>query len=792
VLHEGKIAEMATGEGKTLMATLAAALNAFAGLGVHIVTVNDYLAQRDRDWMAPVYEGLGLTVGCIQSPMDPPERIPQYASDITYGTNNEFGFDYLRDNMKSRPEDLVQRRRTFAIVDEVDSVLVDEARTPLIISGMPEKRGDVYKHADEVARRLSLDQKSGDAGELFEVKEKEGQVILLEEGIERVERYLRERKVLKGASMYEGENSEWPHLIEQALRAHHLYKRDKEYIVERGEVVIIDEHTGRKMSGRRWSDGLHQAVEAKERVKTREESQTLATITFQNFFKLYDKLSGMTGTASTEAREFDRIYALPVVQIPTNKPNARVDHEDRIFKTREEKYKAIVARVKEINRAGRPVLIGTIAVERSEEISEFLTNIGLKHEVLNAKNHAREAEIIARAGEAGAITVATNMAGRGTDIKLAPGIVEKGGLFVVGTERHEARRIDNQLRGRCARQGDAGETEFYLSLEDDLMRIFARGMAGGVLRKFGFSDGEITHPWVTKSIATAQKRVEARNYEIRKNLKEYDQVMNDQRKVIYTERENVLLGNGVREMVVDKIRSAVDQVVTAPFEFEGDHADRITAWRKDLELRYERMLGFPAPPDSPWGGRESDLRDHLCAYAETKYGERVAEIGPDIMGHIERHILLDAIDSQWKDHLYAMDFLRSAVRAETIGGGTQDPKNEYQKRGFEYFRKMLEGIDRRIASTMFRVRPVDEAEEAERQRQIQSRWANATERHDAAQAFAGETSGAMADAAGRQQGDQKGVTYVRKERKVGPNEPCPCGAKKSSGAPVKYKECHGA
>ncbi|MEM7232957.1 MAG: preprotein translocase subunit SecA, partial [Planctomycetota bacterium] len=528
VLHEGKVAEMATGEGKTLSATLPTYLNALTGNGVHVVTVNDYLARRDAEWMQPLFGSLGMATGSIQSEMDNQERLVQYAKDATYGTNNEFGFDYLRDHMKTGLHDQVQKRRSFAIVDEVDSILIDEARTPLIISGPSESSTDKYYVANRVAKRMRR-------GQDFDVKEKERSIILTEAGIENAER------MVGVSSFYVGKDMEWPHLIEQSLKAHHLYQKDVEYVVRDREVVIVDEFTGRLMEGRTWGEGLHQAVEAKEGLQIRRENQTLATITLQNFFKLYDKLAGMTGTAMTEAMELDKIYELDVVAIPTNKTNQRIDHDDVVYVSKRDKYNAIAEEIVEVNKEGRPILVGTTSIENSEILSGMLKRRGVTHHVLNAKQHDREADIVADAGQPGQVTISTNMAGRGTDIVLGPGVIDKGGLHVIGTERHEARRVDNQLRGRCARQGDPGSTRFFLSLEDDLMRRFASDRVSAILKKLGMSEGEeISHPWVTKSITRAQKKVENYHYEIRKNLLEYDGVMNEQRSLIYDQRQRIL------------------------------------------------------------------------------------------------------------------------------------------------------------------------------------------------------------------------------------------------------------
>src|SRR3989338_1431101 len=556
VLHQGKIAEMATGEGKTLVATLPAYLNALTGNGVHIVTVNDYLAKRDRDWMSPVYEFLGMKAGAIQSHQEYEEKKAAYLCDITYGTNNEFGFDYLRDNMRIRSEEQVQISRglNYAIVDEVDSILVDEARTHLIISGPAEESTEKYYIADRVARRLKV-------GKHFEIKEKERMVHLDEEGIEEVE------KQLNVDSLYTGTNMEWPHHIEQALRAHHLFKNDKDYIVKNGEVIIVDEFTGRLMEGRVWSDGLHQAVQAKEHQRIKEENQTLATITLQNFFRLYKKLAGMTGTAITEAAEFDKIYKLEVVVIPTNKPLHRTNFPDRVYRTEKEKFNAIIKEIVEVHKEGRPILVGTVSIEKSELLSERLRKEGVEHEVLNAKHHEREAHIIAKAGQRGNLTIATNMAGRGTDIVLGEGVPTLGGLHIVGTERHEARRIDNQLRGRAGRQGDPGSSRFYVSLQDDLMRIFASERVSSLLKMFGMEEGmAIEHSMVTKSIERAQKKVEEHNFEIRKHLLEYDEVMDEQRKTIYGMRQDALEGKNLRDYVLRMMEDSIKEIVTFAYD----------------------------------------------------------------------------------------------------------------------------------------------------------------------------------------------------------------------------------
>ncbi|HKE00377.1 MAG TPA: preprotein translocase subunit SecA, partial [Planctomycetota bacterium] len=650
VLHSGKIAEMSTGEGKTLVATLPCYLNALAQKGVFVVTVNDYLARRDRDWMAPIFEHLGLKVGAIQQWMSPEERKPEYAADITYGTNSEFGFDYLRDNMKWRVEDQVQKNLSYAIVDEVDSILIDEARTPLIISGPAEQSSEKYQIADRLAQRLK-------PGSDFEVKEKERQCLLSDEGIEKVEQ-------LVGASIYEGKNMDWPHLIETALRAHHLYRLDKDYVVRKSqedghpEVVIVDEFTGRMMPGRRWSDGLHQAVEAKEGIKPRDENQTLATITYQNYFRLFKKLAGMTGTAMTEAAEFSKIYNLDVVNIPTNRPVVRQDQPDVVFRTAREKWKAIADEIERVNKLGQPLLIGTTSIEKSEQLSGMLSRRGIEHQVLNAKQHEREAHVVANAGFASAVTVATNMAGRGTDIKLGEGVVGYGGLYVLGTERHEARRIDNQLRGRGGRQGDPGTSRFYLALDDDLMRIFYRDWVSAFMEKLGMTEGQaIESPMVTRAIEKAQKKVEQRNFETRKNVLEYDEVMNEQRKVIYGARQDALEMRELRERIDEMIAQGIRAQIDASWGEKGKETDwaGLAQWfHRKYELTVDaKELEALADPEKI----AADLEKRVA----TRYAEIETRETPANMRRIEQFLLLSVIDQKWKDHLYAMDALRSGI-----------------------------------------------------------------------------------------------------------------------------------
>jgi preprotein translocase subunit SecA len=721
VLHRGAISEMMTGEGKTLVATLPLYLNALSGKSCFLVTVNDYLARRDASWMGPIYDYLGVSCGFIQSDMSAQERVPVYACDLVYGTNNEFGFDYLRDNMKNRVADQVQRDLYFAIVDEVDSILVDEARTPLIITGPAEDAPDKYRVADQVARQLEV-------GAHFEVKEKERAVSLLEAGIERAE------KLVGVESFYTAGNEDWPHYIENALRAHHLYKRDTEYVVEEGEVIIVDEFTGRKMTGRRWSDGLHQAVETKEGLEIRQENQTLATITFQNYFRMYKKLAGMTGTAMTEAGEFLKIYKLDVVSVPTHRPVVRDDADDVVYRTEAEKWRAITKEVRRAHEAGQPLLIGTTSIEKSEHLSKILGDAGIRHEVLNAKNHEREASIVAKAGEKGAVTVSTNMAGRGTDIKLGgnfefrlrealekAGLFEGqpdklaeidairadvrakcdkdeaevksfGGLYVLGTERHEARRIDNQLRGRSGRQGDPGTSRFYLSLEDDLMRRFYKDWVKNAMLKLGMTeDTPIESRMVSNAIRRAQKKVEDYHFEIRKHLLEYDEVMDHQRKTIYGVRQDVLEGKGTKERVDEMIGSSLARNAAI---FVGDAAG-FGGW-------FQRTFGVEAAADAcaTATAKDPNLQPALEAVAAA-YGKREAELGADLMRQVERYVLLTAMDSRWKDHLHAIDALKQGIGLR--GYAQRDPKNEYKKEAFELFQKLFAAVEDQVASVILRL-----------------------------------------------------------------------------------------
>ncbi len=783
VLHNGAIAEMATGEGKTLVATLPCVLNALSGRSVFIVTVNDYLARRDRDWMAPVFEYLGLTVGAIQSDMGSVERKEEYACDITYGTNNEFGFDYLRDNMKVDSESQVQKDLAFAIVDEVDSILIDEARTPLIISGPSDEATGKYQVCDRIARQLKK-------GEHYEVKEKEHSCTLTEEGIERAQS-------LAGVpTFYSGEHMDWPHHIEQALRAHGLYRLDKDYIVKDGEIIIVDEFTGRLMQGRRWSDGLHQAVEAKEGIKPRAENQTLATITFQNYFRLFDKLAGMTGTALTEAGEFSKIYDLDVVAIPTNKPCVREDAHDLVYRTQKEKWKALADEIEEVykspadNGVSQPMLVGTTSIEKSELISGMLDRRGIPHEVLNAKQHEREADIVEEAGQPGRVTVATNMAGRGTDIVLGEGVIEAGGLYVIGTERHEARRIDNQLRGRGGRQGDPGGSRFYLSMEDDLMRIFYPEWMVRNMDKLGLKEGEeIESGMVTRAIAKAQKKVEQRNFDIRKNLLEYDEVLDTQRKLVYSIRQDLLEDRNLRENLMNMVFEVAEDGVAASTDEDGK-VDRgaLRTWAH--RQFHPEVLGDLDLNDV----EGDDLADSLTECFETAYEAREERLGADAQRRLERYLMLNAIDSRWKEHLADMDALKAGIGLR--GWAQIDPKIEYKKEGFEKFEALQHEIAREVTEYALKVRIRTQDEE-----RLADTWAGAEGSHpEAAGAaaigpppapvsagpdrYAGDRAAQEAAIARDQSGGRR-VAPLQTAAQVGRNEPCPCGSGK------KYKKCCG-
>ncbi|MCL4476961.1 MAG: preprotein translocase subunit SecA [Nitrospirae bacterium] len=778
VLHEGKIAEMKTGEGKTLVATLPVYLNALSGQGVHVVTVNDYLARRDARWMEPIYRFLGMTVGIIVHGLTDEERQAAYNSDITYGTNNEFGFDYLRDNMKYDISQYVQREMNFAIVDEVDSILIDEARTPLIISGPSEDSTDKYYTIDKIIPRLGKDAD-------YTIDEKAKTAILTEEGSLKVER------LLGTTNLYDPSNIELVHHVLQALKAHTLFKRDVDYVVKDGEVIIVDEFTGRLMPGRRWSDGLHQAVEAKEGVKIESENQTLATITFQNYFRMYNKLAGMTGTADTEAEEFGKIYNLDVLVIPTNKPMVRADHPDSIYKTERAKFSAAVREIEELHQKGQPVLVGTISIEKSETLSHILKKKGIPHSVLNAKYHEREAEIIAQAGRSGAVTIATNMAGRGTDIVLGGNpeglardllkekkefteeewqqalgkardickkdrekVVACGGLHILGTERHEARRIDNQLRGRSGRQGDPGSSRFYLSLEDDLMRIFGSDRISGLMSKLGMEeDVPIENRMVSKAIENAQKKVEAHNFDIRKHLLEYDDIMNKQRTEIYSFRKELLQGEGLKEKIFQMIDDIVDEV-TQIYCPEEKHPEE---W--DMKGLKDAVYGiFSLTLNETPTGIDS-LRESLSSVIKAAYDKRESDIGNETMRYLEKVVFLQVLDAQWKDHLLAMDHLKEGIGLR--GYGQRDPLTEYKKEAFDIFAELTGRISMDTVSRLFKIQIREE--EGVKKKQVQPKQPMRYNRGEGS-----ETN-----------------QPVTKGKKIGRNDPCPCGSGK------KYKKCCG-
>ncbi len=778
VLHEGAVAEMKTGEGKTLTATLAVYLNALLGRGVHMVTVNDYLAQRDAEWMGPVYEALGISVGVIQPQMRPEERREQYDCDVTFGTNSEFGFDYLRDNMAVRIEDCVQRGHYFCIVDEVDSILIDEARTPLIISGVPEAAADTYYRFARVVPTL----KKGDD---YEIDEKQRTVAPTESGVEKIE------KALGIDNLYLGVNTGLVNHLVQALRAHALYHRDKEYIVRDGEVLIVDEFTGRVLEGRRYSEGLHQAIEAKEGVGIREENQTLATITLQNYFRLYDKLSGMTGTAATEATEFDKIYKIEVASVPTHREVARKDENDFIFKTKDAKWAAVVDDIAECYETGQPVLVGTISVEVSEMLSERLTKRGIPHNVLNAKHHDREAQIIMDAGQKSAVTIATNMAGRGVDIKLGEGVAELGGLYVLGTERHESRRIDNQLRGRSGRQGDPGRTRFYLSAEDDLIRIFSGDRMYRVLDRLGPSDDmPIEAKILTKTVEGAQKKVEEQHFSSRKRVLEYDDVLNLQRSVVYDERRQVLEGVDIsekaRDWIAETLVSVVDEYddeVSPPREWE------LAKMFTQLGALYPISFGL-GDLDVPNLTRE-ELLDRLEDDAMDAYDRREVELGTNdesgepLIRDVERYVLLSVVDQHWREHLYNMDYLREGIHLR--GLAQKDPLSEYRIEGGEMFDEMMGEVRQEFVRYMFHIE-VERAPEVESQ---QPETVDYSYADDPIQGYGDDGAVALEDAPIATQVEEDDQPVVEQRRtdefdRVGRNDPCPCG----SG--LKYKKCHGA
>ncbi len=805
VLHQGKIAEMKTGEGKTLVATLPVYLNALKGEGVHVITVNDYLARRDAEWMGKIYSFLGLDVGIIQHDLGDVERQRAYGADVTYGTNNEFGFDYLRDNMKFSLDRYVQRGHHYAIVDEVDSILIDEARTPLIISGPSEESTTKYYDADRVMAdiiRLGEKEKHQEGEKTltpyYEMDEKSRTAVLTDEGVEEAE------KRASVGNLYDPANMEILHCLEQSLKARTLYQKDVHYMIKDGQVVIVDEFTGRLMPGRRWSDGLHQAVEAKEGVKIEKENQTLATITFQNYFRMYDKLAGMTGTADTEAVEFDKIYKLEVMVIPTNKPLIRKEYPDLVYRTQREKFDAVVEEIKECQERGQPTLVGTVSIEKSERLSALLKKKGVKHVVLNAKYHEQEANIVAQAGRVGAATIATNMAGRGTDILLGGNpeylarqilankgvdpaqaepeaweaalvearkttdaehdkVIELGGLHIIGTERHESRRIDNQLRGRAGRQGDPGSSRFYLSLEDDLMRIFGSDRVSGLMQKLGMEEGvPIEHGMVSRAIERSQKQVEARNFDTRKHLLEYDDVMNKQREQIYGLRREVLAGEGTRDYVMGRARDILDSLLDSFVSGERDAEE----WDLgEFKTRFGSLFGFdPAGAGVDFKAPGAEIAEKLHALVEERYTARETRFGADLMRQYERFFILNVIDTQWKNHLLAMDHLKEGIGLR--GYGQRDPLVEYKRESFNMFGAMKERVEDEIIRSLFLFEPRTEAdliEERKRQRQ--------RERELVFAAAGGEAAAAK--------------PRTRSAEKVGRNAPCPCGSGK------KYKKCCG-
>lgn len=797
VLNSGKIAEMRTGEGKTLTATLPSYLNALTGKGVHVITVNDYLATRDADWSRPLFEFLGMTVGCNIAGMAPGDKQAAYNSDITYGTNNEFGFDYLRDNMAFSPEERAQKPLNFAVIDEVDSILIDEARTPLIISGQAEDSSELYRNINLVVPTLEQQEEEDKEGEEstgdFTVDEKAKQIYLTERGQVRIEEIMLEKGLMQqGDSLFSAANITLLHHVMAALRAHKLFQKDVDYIVKDGEIVIVDEHTGRTMEGRRWSEGLHQAVEAKEGVDIQNENQTLASITFQNFFRIYEKLSGMTGTADTEAFEFNHIYGLETVVIPTNQPMVRKDLPDLIYLTAEEKFEAILEDIKDCVERGQPVLVGTISIETSEFLSSFLKKSKIKHKVLNAKFHQQEAEIVADAGKVGAVTIATNMAGRGTDIVLGGNlgamlakldnpsdeqieklktswqeehnkVLELGGLHIVATERHESRRIDNQLRGRSGRQGDAGSTRFYLSMEDGLMRIFASERITNMMRKLGMERGEaIEHPWVTKSIENAQRKVEGRNFDIRKQLLEFDDVSNDQRKVIYEQRNELMdeadIADVIKAIRADVVNGLIDQHIP-PQSLEE-------MW--DVEGLEERLKGELTIelPIAKWLEEdtklhEETLREKIAEQVEASYSAKEEMVGAEVLRQFEKAVMLQSLDSHWKEHLAAMDHLRQGIHLR--GYAQKNPKQEYKRESFELFSELLENLKYDVVGILSKVQIKAESD-------VEAVEEQHRKADEAPKEFKHESASAPEQAA---------------MPRVGRNEPCPCGSGK------KYKQCHG-
>ena len=809
VLHYGKIAEMRTGEGKTLMATLAAYLNALSGKGVHVVTVNDYLAARDAEWMGRLYRFLGLSVGVILTNMPQADKQAAYAADITYGTNNEFGFDYLRDNMAASAEERFQRGLNFAIVDEVDSILIDEARTPLIISGQAEDNVEIYVRVDVLAPQLTRQADENAPGD-YHVDEKNHQILLSESGHEHAEQLLEQAGLLPaGGSLYDPANITLIHHLYAALRAHNLFHRDQHYVVQNGEVVIVDEFTGRLMAGRRWSDGLHQAVEAKEGVTIQKENQTLASITFQNYFRMYEKLSGMTGTADTEAFEFQSIYGLETVIVPPNRPTIRADLMDKVFLTAQEKYTAVIADIRDCHERGQPVLVGTTSIETSELLSGMLEKAKLPHQVLNAKQHAREAEIVAQAGRPGMVTIATNMAGRGTDIVLG-GNVEKpielvrmdesldeaareqriaalraewqpvheqviasGGLHIIGTERHESRRVDNQLRGRSGRQGDPGSSRFYLSLEDPLLRIFASDRVAAIMNKFKLPEGEaIEHSWVTRAIENAQRKVEARNFDMRKQILEYDDVANDQRKVIYQQRAELLESGDISD-TISAMRDSVLLDLVSQHLPPGSMEEQwdVAGLEKVLAAEYQLHL-----PVTQWMEQDKQLDPtglfrRIADEARRQYQAKAERVSAELMRGYERIVMLQTLDQQWREHLAALDHLRQGIHLR--GYAQKNPKQEYKREAFELFSSMLDAIKRDVVQTLLNVQI--RSEEAVQEAEVPHAPENVQYHH-----------ADYDEALGRNEPDEaEHKPFVRGGEKIGRNDPCPCGSGK------KYKQCHG-
>ncbi|MCQ6563579.1 preprotein translocase subunit SecA [Paenibacillus mendelii] len=745
VLHEGKIAEMKTGEGKTLVATLSVYLNALLGKGVHVVTVNDYLAMRDSQQMGVLYNFLGLTVGCNMNGLTHGQKQEAYACDITYGTNNEFGFDYLRDNMVLYKEQMVQRPLYYAIIDEVDSILVDEARTPLIISGQAAKSTEMYFAADRFIGRLKHE-------EDYTVDVKLRSVTLTEAGVEKTER------AFAVENLFDHANVTLNHHIQQALKAHVIMKRDVDYVVQEDEVVIVDEFTGRLMAGRRYSDGLHQAIEAKEQIKVQNESMTLATITFQNYFRMYRKLSGMTGTAKTEEEEFKKIYGLDVIQVPTNRPNIRQDTADVVYKTQNGKFTAVVEEIVERHKKNQPVLVGTVSIENSEKLSDMLKKRGVTHKVLNAKFHAEEAEIVSRAGQPGAVTIATNMAGRGTDILLGDGVPEVGGLHIMGTERHESRRIDNQLRGRAGRQGDPGSSQFYLSLDDELMRRFGSENIMGMMERLGFEEDQpIESRLISRAVESAQKRVEGNNFDLRKIVLQYDDVMNQQREIIYKQRREVLFSENIREVVVDMIKPVIERTVEA----HCPDSEVPENWEYQEIIDYAQgtfLQEGSLTRDDLWGKEKDEIVEYLNDRLLTLYDQREEEIGAETMREFEKVVVLRAVDSKWMDHIDAMDQLRQGIHLRAYGG--TDPLREYQFEGFEMFKEMIDNIQEEVTKYIMKA-------------QVESNL----ERQEVAK---GQTE------SGGGSGEPQTKRPVKRDDRIGRNDPCPCGSGK------KFKQCHGA